>query len=68
MSGGVSLAVCGTKAAGKACSLANPYRPGHFLSQTSRGTAMLVFQIVGTVFVLLFLAAAMTGIEGTRGH
>jgi hypothetical protein len=27
---------------------------------------MLVFQIVGGVFVLLFLAAAMTGIEGSH--
>jgi hypothetical protein len=27
---------------------------------------MLVFQIVGGIFVLLFLAAAMTGIEGAE--
>jgi hypothetical protein len=27
---------------------------------------MLAFQIIGGIFVLLFLAAAMTGIEGAR--
>lgn len=27
---------------------------------------MLAFQIIGGIFVLLFLAAAMTGIEGTE--
>ena len=27
---------------------------------------MMVFQIVGGIFVLLFLAAAMTGIEGNE--
>jgi hypothetical protein len=27
---------------------------------------MLTFKIIGAVFVLLFLAAAMTGIEGTE--
>jgi hypothetical protein len=27
---------------------------------------MLAFKIIGAVFVLLFLAAAMTGIEGTE--
>lgn len=27
---------------------------------------MLAFQILGAVFVLLFLAAAMTGIEGSE--
>jgi hypothetical protein len=29
---------------------------------------MLAFQLIGGVFVLLFLAAAMTGIEGTQGR
>ena len=29
---------------------------------------MLAFQIVGGIFVLLFLAAAMTGIEGAHGR
>lgn len=27
---------------------------------------MLAFQIIGGIFVLLFIAAAMTGIEGTE--
>ncbi len=29
---------------------------------------MIVFEIIGGVFVLLFLAAAMTGIEGADGR
>jgi hypothetical protein len=29
---------------------------------------MLIFQIAGGVFVLLFLAAAMTGIEGNENR
>ena len=29
---------------------------------------MLIFQIAGGVFVLLFLAAAMSGIEGSEHH
>ena len=29
---------------------------------------MLVFEIIGGIFVLLFLAAAMTGIEGAEGR
>ncbi len=29
---------------------------------------MLAFEIIGGIFVLLFLAAAMTGIEGDHGH
>lgn len=29
---------------------------------------MLTFQIVGGVFVLLFLASAMTGMQGAREH
>ena len=29
---------------------------------------MLVFQIVGGIFILLFLAAAMPGIEGAHGR
>jgi hypothetical protein len=29
---------------------------------------MLAFQIIGGVFALLFLAAAMSGIEGDHGH
>jgi hypothetical protein len=29
---------------------------------------MIVFEIIGGVFVLLFLAAAMTGIEGSEGR
>ena len=29
---------------------------------------MLVFQIVGGIFILLFLAAAMSGIEGAHGR
>lgn len=29
---------------------------------------MLAMQIIGGVFVLLFLAAAMTGIEGTENR
>jgi hypothetical protein len=29
---------------------------------------MLVFEIIGGIFVLLFLAAAMTGIEGADGR
>ena len=28
---------------------------------------MMAFQIIGGIFVLLFLAAAMTGIEGVHG-
>ena len=28
---------------------------------------MLYFEIIGGIFVLLFLAAAMSGIEGTEG-
>ena len=28
---------------------------------------MLAFQIIGGIFVFLFLAAAMTGIEGAHG-
>ena len=27
---------------------------------------MLIFEIIGGIFILLFLAAAMTGIEGTE--
>ena len=29
---------------------------------------MLTFQIIGGIFVLLFLAGAMTGIEGAEGR
>jgi hypothetical protein len=29
---------------------------------------MLAFQIIGGIFILLFLAAAMTGIEGDHTH
>jgi hypothetical protein len=29
---------------------------------------MIVFEIIGGVFVLLLLAAAMTGIEGAEGR
>ena len=29
---------------------------------------MLAFQIIGGIFVLSFLAAAMTGIEGAHGR
>ena len=29
---------------------------------------MIVFEIIGAIFVLLFLAAAMTGIEGAEGR
>ena len=29
---------------------------------------MLVFEIIGGIFILLFLAAAMTGIEGAEGR
>lgn len=29
---------------------------------------MMAFQIIGGIFVLLFLAAAMTGIEGAHGQ
>jgi len=29
---------------------------------------MLAFQIIGGIFILLFLAAAMTGIEGAADH
>jgi hypothetical protein len=29
---------------------------------------MIVFEIIGGIFVLLFLAAAMTGIEGAEGR
>jgi hypothetical protein len=29
---------------------------------------MLTFEIIGGIFVLLFLAAAMTGIEGAGGR
>jgi hypothetical protein len=29
---------------------------------------MLTFEIIGAVLVLLFLAAAMTGIEGVEGR
>jgi hypothetical protein len=29
---------------------------------------MLTFQIIGSVFAFLFLAAAMTGIEGAEGR
>ena len=29
---------------------------------------MLAFEIIGGIFALLFLAAAMTGIEGTGGR
>jgi hypothetical protein len=29
---------------------------------------MLTFEIIGAVLVLLFLAAAMTGIEGAEGR
>jgi hypothetical protein len=29
---------------------------------------MMAFQIIGGIFVLLFLAAAMTGIEGAQGR
>ncbi len=29
---------------------------------------MIVFETIGGVFVLLFLAAAMTGIEGAEGR
>jgi len=32
----------------------------------TRIVLMMVFQIVGGIFVLLFLAAAMTGIEGNE--
>ena len=33
---------------------------------TDKDPSMLAFQIIGGIFVLLFLAAAMTGIEGTE--
>src|SRR5579872_4367232 len=41
-----------------------------WLSQTPRSEdyPMLAFEIIGVIFVLLFLAAAMTGIEGSHGH
>ncbi len=29
---------------------------------------MVVFEIVGGIFLVLFLAAAMTGIEGAQGR
>jgi hypothetical protein len=29
---------------------------------------MLAFEIIGGIFVVLFLAAAMTGIEGAEGR
>jgi hypothetical protein len=29
---------------------------------------MLIFEIIGGIFVLLFLAGAMTGIEGAEGR
>jgi hypothetical protein len=32
----------------------------------TRIVLMMIFQIVGGIFVLLFLAAAMTGIEGNE--
>jgi hypothetical protein len=31
-----------------------------------RMSSMLIFQIAGGIFALLFIAAAMTGIEGTE--
>jgi hypothetical protein len=34
------------------------------LPQRPKDYPMLAFEIIGCVFVLLFLAAAMTGIEG----
>lgn len=32
----------------------------------NKDAPMLAFQIIGGIFVLLFIAAAMTGIEGTE--
>jgi hypothetical protein len=34
---------------------------------SQKDRAMMAFQIIGGIFVLLFLAAAMTGIEGAHG-
>jgi hypothetical protein len=41
---------------------------GFFLFMRSRAkdSAMLIFDIIGGIFVVLFLAAAMTGIEGNE--
>jgi len=45
------------------------HEAGSFLTLEWVGiTVMLVFQIIGGVFVLLFLAAAMTGMEGSHDH
>ena len=38
------------------------------LRTLSKDTPMLTFEIIGGIFVLLFLAAAMTGIEGAEGR
>jgi hypothetical protein len=36
--------------------------------RSPKGHFMLVFEIAGAVFAFLFLAAAMTGIEGGADH
>jgi hypothetical protein len=38
------------------------------LRTLSRDSPMLTFEIIGGIFILLFLAAAMTGIEGAEGR
>jgi hypothetical protein len=37
-------------------------------SRSFKDHPMLAFEIIGGIFALLFLAAAMTGIEGDHGH
>jgi hypothetical protein len=39
-----------------------------FLESHQKDLAMLALEIIGGIFVLLFLAAAMTGIEGVHGR
>ena len=39
-----------------------------FSAHGQKDHAMLTFQIIGGIFALLFLAAAMTGIEGAEGR
>jgi hypothetical protein len=45
---------------------ASPVRGPVFRRSKIEDVPMLIFQVAGGLFVLLFLAAAMTGIEGNE--
>jgi hypothetical protein len=59
----------GTKTPGQRL-MADSADPTGFIlrHRATKGFTMLTFQIIGGIFVLLFLAGAMTGIEGAEGR